>query len=49
LKLCSSTTTKPLNPNKLGQARNETQCESIRSEILNINDNNDDDEKNNIK
>jgi hypothetical protein len=32
----------------LGEARNETQSESIRLEISNINDNyNDDDEKNN--
>jgi hypothetical protein len=40
------TTTKPLIPNKLGEARNETQSKSIRSEISNINDNNDDAEKN---
>jgi hypothetical protein len=44
--LIVTTTTKLLIPNKLGYARNETQSESIRLEISNINDNNNDDEKN---
>jgi hypothetical protein len=39
------TTTKPLIPNKLGYARNETQSESIRSKISNISDNNEYDER----
>jgi hypothetical protein len=41
----TTTTTKPLIPNKLGQARNETQSESIRSKISNISDNNKYDER----
>jgi hypothetical protein len=40
----TTTTTKSLIPNKLGQARNETQSESIRSKMSNINDNNEDNE-----
>jgi hypothetical protein len=43
--IVTTTTTKFLIPNKLGYARNETQSESVRSEISNINDNNNDDEK----
>jgi hypothetical protein len=45
--LNTTTTTKPLISNKLGWARNETQSESIRSKISNINDYNEDDENNN--
>jgi hypothetical protein len=37
-----TTTTKSLISNKLGWTRNETQSESIRLNISNINDNNDD-------
>jgi hypothetical protein len=43
--LSTTTTTKPLIPNKLRYARNETQSESIGSKISNINDNNEDGEK----
>jgi hypothetical protein len=37
-----------LIPNKLGYATNETEFKSIRSEILNINDNKDDDNEKTI-
>jgi hypothetical protein len=41
----TTTTTKPLIPNKLGYARNEIQSENIRSKISNISDNNEYDER----
>jgi hypothetical protein len=45
LKSTTTTITKPLLPNKLGYVRNEIQSESIRSEISNMNDNDDDEKK----